>query len=279
MLSMICLATGLAREPVIDAEPSLLEVHYIRTQITDTTRRSEHFLKDPVMLRVGKTKSLFCGSKRLLVDSLRAVNPDLEFALYRQTMDNNRQNGTHNLPSGYYGSYIYKNYPEGKVTEKCHFDMEQRQYEEEWEKPRWEISDSSKNILGYECFKATTEFRGRHWTAWFAPEIPLSDGPWKLCGLPGVILEAYDSYRDYSFTATAILQEGLSELGFMTYDERKGVMKSSRDKFFNSWWRFKNSNFAAKMNAMYGNPANRGNVSDNKAPLYDAEETDYPHDL
>lgn len=56
-------------------------------------------------------------------------------------------------------------------------------------------------------------------------------------------------------------------------------MKSSRDKFFNSWWRFKNSNFAAKMNAMYGNPANRGNVSDNKAPLYDAEETDYPHDL
>lgn len=214
-----------------------------------------------------------------MVDSLRAVNPDLEFALYRQTMDNNRQNGTHNLPSGYYGSYIYKNYPEGKVTEKCHFDMEQRQYEEEWEKPRREISDSSKNILGYECFKATTEFRGRHWTAWFAPEIPLSDGPWKLCGLPGVILEAYDSYRDYSFTATAILQEGLSEVGFMTYDEREGVMKSSRDKFFNSWWRFKNSNFAAKMNTMYGNPANRGNVSDNKAPLYDAEETDYPHDL
>ncbi|MDE5969330.1 MAG: GLPGLI family protein [Muribaculaceae bacterium] len=51
-------------------------------------------------------------------------------------------------------------------------------------KPEWEIADETRDILGYQCFKATTDYRGRQWTAWFTPKIPMQDGPWKFCGLP-----------------------------------------------------------------------------------------------
>lgn len=76
---------------------------------------------------------------------------------------------------------------------------------------QWQIGDSARTILGYECVMAETDFHGRHWTAWFTPEIPLQDGPWKLCGLPGLILEAGDSSGQHSFTADGI-EESAAEM-------------------------------------------------------------------
>ncbi len=139
------------------------------------------------------------------------------------------------------------------------------------------MTDSVKNILGYDCFKAIAPYRGRRWTAWFAPEIPVQDGPWKLCGLPGLILEAYDTNHEYSFTATGLWQNGIPDVGYMAYDDKRGVRKQHRNKYFNDWWRYKNSNFGAKMNALYGN----GKMPEKKdtAPKYDLEETNYPHDF
>ena len=46
---------------------------------------------------------------------------------------------------------------------------------------------------------AVSDFRGRRWTAWFAPDISISDGPWKFSGLPGLIMEAYDTENHYRF--------------------------------------------------------------------------------
>ena len=53
---------------------------------------------------------------------------------------------------------------------------------------------------------ATSDFRGRRWTAWFATDIPISDGPWKLGGLPGLILQAYDEGQQHVFTAVGLEQ-------------------------------------------------------------------------
>lgn len=45
-------------------------------------------------------------------------------------------------------------------------------------KMEWKINeDSIKNILGYDCQLAETDFRGRNWKAWFTIDIPLSYGP------------------------------------------------------------------------------------------------------
>lgn len=64
-------------------------------------------------------------------------------------------------------------------------------YEEPISEMEWTIiEDSTNNILGFECFMAQTDYHGRTWKAWFSPEIPIYDGPWKLHGLPGLILSA-----------------------------------------------------------------------------------------
>jgi len=57
----------------------------------------------------------------------------------------------------------------------------------------WEISTETKKIGKFSCIKATANFRGRNYVAWFTTEIPLPYGPWKLKGLPGLIIEAYDT--------------------------------------------------------------------------------------
>lgn len=259
-----------------DAEPAILEIHYTRIEVYDTTKRESHFFKDPVILRIGKTKSVFCGSKNLWKDSIMVADPSTFWAIEKARIMNDKRDDTQ-LPSGHYRSYVYKNIPEGKLTERNHFDLEYWQYSEDWEKPEWEIGDDTKTILGYECIEATSIYRGRRWTAWFTTDIPIQEGPWKLCGLPGLILEAYDTEKNYHFEADGLVQNPDSEIGIFTYNDKRGYNTVSRDKFFNNWWKYQHSNFAAKMQAAYGvgpNPSNEKSEVN-----YDREETNYPHDL
>ena len=64
----------------------------------------------------------------------------------------------------------------------------------------WKVEDSIKIIGGFNCKKAIGEFKGRIYEAWFCPEISIQSGPWKLYGLPGLILEAFDSKKDIRFS-------------------------------------------------------------------------------
>ncbi|MCL6218668.1 GLPGLI family protein [Zunongwangia pacifica] len=64
----------------------------------------------------------------------------------------------------------------------------------------WEIHSETKIIKDYKVQKATTSFAGRDYMAWFTTEIPVSDGPYKFNGLPGLILEIADTGNDYVFS-------------------------------------------------------------------------------
>jgi GLPGLI family protein len=68
----------------------------------------------------------------------------------------------------------------------------------------WVLTDEQKKIDSLTCFKATAFFRGRNYIAWYAASIPVPDGPWKLDGLPGLVIEAYEEKKDLYFLARSI---------------------------------------------------------------------------
>lgn len=68
----------------------------------------------------------------------------------------------------------------------------------------WQITEETKLIQNFKCTKATLKFRGRDFIAWFTTEIPVSYGPWKFHGLPGLILEVYDVDKLCTWSATKI---------------------------------------------------------------------------
>lgn len=96
-----------------------------------------------------------------------------------------------------------KNYPKnGQTLFQESWALRTYHCIEKAETPDWQlIPDSTTTIIGYHCQLAKTNFKGRTWYAWFAEDIPLPEGPWKLIGLPGLTLKAYDENKEYSFTA------------------------------------------------------------------------------
>ena len=65
----------------------------------------------------------------------------------------------------------------------------------------WKILPDTLTVCGHLCQKAETNYGGRLWDVWFCPGIPITSGPWKFNGLPGLILAARDSQGIHSFTA------------------------------------------------------------------------------
>lgn len=85
-------------------------------------------------------------------------------------------------------------------------------YEEPLPDMNWEIPRDTLTISGYVCQKALGEFAGRSYEAWFSPEIPVSDGPYKFGGLPGLIFRLADTEGKIKFS--------LKGLGYKTGDYR-----------------------------------------------------------
>lgn len=87
--------------------------------------------------------------------------------------------------------YVEKNRETGEMTVYDKMCDELCRYVEPMAEMTWEIlPDSTGQILDHECVMARTDYHGRRWDVWFAPDLPVQDGPWKLHGLPGLILMA-----------------------------------------------------------------------------------------
>ncbi len=83
-------------------------------------------------------------------------------------------------------------------------DSENLYYTENLPLFNWQIGTETATVCGYECIKATCHWRGRDFTAWFTPDIPVEYGPWKFGGLPGLIMKVSDNDGIYTFEAVAV---------------------------------------------------------------------------
>ena len=150
-----------------------------------------------VVLEIGKDVSVCYDSKFrqfiALDDSLKMVHASV--GEWIRTMENN---GTLGRTVSF---AVYKHLP--AMNELTYTDEIFRYlyyYEQELPAIDWQMQNADSVVCGYSCSKAVGKWRGRTWTVWYSMDIPIDDGPWKLQGLPGLILHAEDAQGDFFFT-------------------------------------------------------------------------------
>ena len=168
-------------------EPAIMECQYDHTAVRDTLDRSQ-VMKDQMILRIGKNVSQFYSWYTLQGDSMWTDPTGRKIAIDK-TLESIRTRNNDNLICKRTNGYIYKSYPQkGIITTYI-----------------TQGGEDMKTPIGY---------------AWFTPDIPIDNGPWKLGGLPGLIVEAYDSQDYYHYTLTGIQTQNLQPVTFYNYWEK-----------------------------------------------------------
>ena len=143
-------------------------------------------------------------------------------------------NGKHQGWSRSLFSEIFKDLIKNELTEYCRMPEALKSYDSYYTEPtpkqNWQISNETQTIVGYQCQKATCSFRGRNYTAWFAVDIPLSYGPWKFCGLPGLILKVHDDAKEYVFECVGIEQQKRPIILLDNYKTYRKTTRTELDK-------------------------------------------------
>ncbi len=165
---------------------------YMLTFRSDSTNR-ERIRMEEMSLLIGSKYSCFLSTNQ--INREQKVKEAVEKAIaLGETMD------MRGIPKPRFSYMIYKNYPKDKITT---YDIiigaGFHKYEENKKLFKWEIINETKEISGYKCYNAKTSFGGRTYIAWFTPEIPMNDGPYKFNGLPGLIIDIKDTKDDYHF--------------------------------------------------------------------------------
>ncbi len=84
----------------------------------------------------------------------------------------------------------------------------------------WKLGNQTDSIAGFPCHNAFTYFRGRHYEAWYTTEIPISKGPYKFGGLPGLIVQINDIQQTHIFKL-----ESVTETKSLIIQENKKTVK------------------------------------------------------
>lgn len=111
-------------------------------------------------------------------------------------------------------------------------------------KLNWKINAEKQKIGEYNTQKATADFGGRKWTAWFSTDLPFQDGPYKFYGLPGLIVKISDEGNNYSWILKG--NKKVPNFNEVTYAESitpggdgGKVVEVSREKFNKTFGDFK----------------------------------------
>ncbi|HEY4322440.1 MAG TPA: GLPGLI family protein [Mucilaginibacter sp.] len=180
--------TAKAQKP----DTAQLLAHYKFTHVRDTADRTHPYTENMVLL-VGKSASAYKSydgiqdaiAVRKQIEEQKANSPDGNISIHHRSTASRTQ---------------YYQFPnEQKLFTVDGLLMNSYLMEDPIPAIDWKISSDTATFGGLHCQKATTRFKGRDYTAWFCPDLPVHAGPWKLNGLPGVVVDAHDSKNDVVF--------------------------------------------------------------------------------
>lgn len=183
------------------ADTAKLVVRYQFTHVRDTLNKDKPYTEN-MMLLAGPKASVYKSYDR------RMRTAQIKDQLNSQLKNN---------PGDMQHINIKVSGNSGSRSELFYFFADQKAYRKEtlvnsyvldeaFELPKWKISSDTATIGGLHCQKAATHFKGRDYEAWFCPDLPFHTGPWKLVGLPGLIVQAADRKNQVVFKFDGIEQ-------------------------------------------------------------------------
>lgn len=141
-------------------------------------------------------------------------------------LKSNNPQGLFGISKSKFRYKIFKNKTEQKINTLYDYTRYKFYIEENFPNLDWKIGTETKKILGFECTKANVNFAGRDYIAWFTNEIAISDGPYKFSGLPGLIMEIYDTKKHYKHIVI-----GIEKVNNNLIFDNKGFTKISKVQF------------------------------------------------
>ena len=216
---------GNKNEKVVNIDKVNYRITYNGKMAPDTTKVPYNYWESETRLDIGNKTTHFYDRSKQVKDSIMAEQ--YKIGIYEGKK----------LPKVVFSWELYKNYPsDGETSFLDKLASNNYLCIEKVEIPNWKIiPDSSSSIIGYKCQLAKASFKGRIWYAWYTEDIPLSEGPWKLYGLPGLVLRAYDQSKQYIFDAIGMASlNGSTHITFAQKKREKITQKELReakDKF------------------------------------------------
>ena len=205
MLGWLPLTSLAQSAPALPPDTARLEGIYRLTYRPDSTAPATR--TEAMCLRLGSRLSRFETSNALFIDStITAAMASVTLAQQRgETPNINIDNPDRSRFSSFFRGVLFKMPTAKEVVVYDRIGHTSYIYEEPTPLT-WTITPGTATVAGYVCQRATTAFGGRQWEAWFTREVPVGDGPYKFCGLPGLIVKVGDTRDHYLFELTQLRQ-------------------------------------------------------------------------
>lgn len=180
----------LGQNKVIDS--SKYQFRYLLTYQSDTTDINSIEVEE-MLLTVGDKYSKFQSLGGYLRDSISNKIKKNKLSSI------NLMDLLGDIPKTKFKEIIIKDYSKKEIIFKEQIFRDYFEYKDSLELFNWQIKNENKKIGGYNCIKATVDFAGRTYIAWYTTDIPISEGPYKFNDLPGLIIKISDKKNHYNY--------------------------------------------------------------------------------
>lgn len=177
------------------------------------SNNKEDVKTEMMYLDIDKNGSSYYSRAKFVSDSTSKADIEKQIKSFSGNISVNRSNN-----QGQVSFKVTKNYPDFNTYLFRSIATDQYKIKED-QKPEWKILQDKQKIGEYNTQKATTNFGGREWIAWFSTDIPFQDGPYKFYGLPGLIVKIEDTTGSHIMTLV-----GNKKVAAITADEKEAEL-------------------------------------------------------